>query len=39
MTKEQALQILKDVSVNIKSHPTEKVKEALKLASTIQMPS
>lgn len=39
MTKEQALQILKEVSGDIKAHSTEKVKEALVIASTIRMPS
>jgi hypothetical protein len=39
MTKEQALLILKESSENSKAHSIDKVKEALKIASTIVKPS
>lgn len=39
MTKEEALKILKEISEDPKSHPIDKVKKALAIASTIKKPS
>jgi hypothetical protein len=39
MTKEQAQQVLNDIKENPKSHSIDKIKEAIKIVSTIVKPS